>query len=39
MRQQLLDELFQSWLQEQLENLGPMQAQDSKPKELIGTSS
>ncbi len=39
MRQQLLDELFQSWLQEQLESLGPMQAQDFETKELIGTSS
>lgn len=43
MKRQLLDELFQSWLQEQIENLGPLPvpvaAQEPEPKELIGISS
>ena len=42
MRQRLLDELFQNWLQEQLKNLGPLvplaptETQDSLSKALLG---
>ncbi len=39
MRQRLLDELFQSWLQEQLDTLDPLvlsETQDSLSKELLG---
>jgi parvulin-like peptidyl-prolyl isomerase len=39
MRQRLLDELFQNWLQEQLENLGPLdptETQDSLSEALFG---
>jgi parvulin-like peptidyl-prolyl isomerase len=39
MRQRLLDELFQTWLQEQLENLGPLsphENQDSLSEALLG---
>jgi parvulin-like peptidyl-prolyl isomerase len=39
MRQRLLDELFQTWLQEQLENLGPLEpasTEDYVSKALLG---
>jgi parvulin-like peptidyl-prolyl isomerase len=39
MRQRLLDELFQSWIQEQLDTLDPLvlsKTQDSLAKELLG---
>jgi parvulin-like peptidyl-prolyl isomerase len=39
MRQRLLDELFQTWLQEQIENLGPLiptETQDYVSKALLG---
>jgi parvulin-like peptidyl-prolyl isomerase len=39
MRQRLLDELFQNWLQEQLENLSPLippETQDSLSEALLG---
>lgn len=42
MRQRLLDELFQTWLQEQLENLGPVaptETEDYVSKALLGIAS